>query len=84
MDTNEIKKFVYDKIIEVNDECELTDISLLLDEEILDSVSILYLVTELENEYGIQIPLEDVVEENFKDIIHIADYIVSIASKKDV
>lgn len=84
MSVNEIKKFVYDKIVEIHDECEFSDTSLLLDEEILDSVSILYLVTELENEYGVQIPLEDVVEENFKDIIHIADYIVSIASKKNV
>lgn len=48
---------------------------LLLEEELLDSMSILYLVSEIENEFGLQIPVDEVVEENFKDVESIVKYI---------
>ena len=81
MNSNEIRDFVYETISEVLDECEIEDTTLLLEEEILDSVSILYLVSEIESKYSIQIPIEDIVEENFSDLNHIVAYVRSIIEK---
>ena len=59
-------------------EIEIDESTLLLEEEVLDSVSMLYLVTELENEYKIQIPLDAVTEDNFKNIDSIVKYVFSL------
>lgn len=75
MENNKIRQFIMDIMREIDGEFEINDKTQLLEEELLDSVSILYLVTELENAYGIEIPLEDVVESNFKDLASIERYI---------
>ena len=49
----------------------------------MDSVSILYLITELESAYEIQIPLEDIVEENFRNLECIEKYVVSLIGEKE-
>lgn len=40
----------------------------LLEQQLLDSVELLQLVMELETAFGISIPLEELVEENFADV----------------
>jgi acyl carrier protein len=75
-------KFIADTIIEANGECEFDENTLLLEDEILDSVSILYLVTQLEEKYNIQIPLEDIIEENFKNITCIVKYVKLLISAR--
>jgi acyl carrier protein len=42
---------------------------------ILDSITIVELIVELEGEYGIEIPMVDVVEENFNSVRLIMAYI---------
>ena len=78
MGVKEIEKKIMDIIKEINEEIEIDESTLLLEEEVLDSVSMLYLVTELENEYKIQIPLDDVTEDNFKNIDSIVKYVFSL------
>ncbi len=78
MEVKEIEKKVMDIIKEINEEFEIEESTLLLEQEILDSISMLYLVTELENEYMIQIPLVAVTEDNFKNIDSIAKYVFSL------
>lgn len=73
----EIKEKIKSLILEVS-ETEVNDEDLLLDEEILDSMSILYLVTELEEDYQIQISLDFITEKNFKNVDSIANLIISI------
>ena len=68
MKDREIQQFITDILMEINEEYEINEATQLLEEEILDSVSILYLITELESAYEIQIPLEDIVEENFRNL----------------
>lgn len=72
---NEIKQFIIEKLEEASGIDEVKEDSLLFEEEILDSLSILYLVGEVEEQYGIQIPLEDVIEDNFCTVNHIALYL---------
>lgn len=47
----------------------------LLNSGILDSLSILQLVTYVEKHFGIQVPDEDVVYENFHSIAALSDYL---------
>lgn len=79
MGVKEIEKKIMDIIKEINEEIEIDESTLLLEEEVLDSVSMLYLVTELENEYKIQIPLDAVTEDNFKNIDSIVKYVFSLS-----
>ena len=78
MGVKEIEKKIMDIIKEINEEIEIDESTLLLEEEVLDSVSMLYLVTELENEYKIQIPLDAVTEDKFKNIDSIVKYVFSL------
>lgn len=77
----EIEQFVKNVLEEASGENIDDNSMLLLEEEILDSVSILYLVSELEDKYEIQIPLDDVVENNFKNIESIVEYTMSKIEK---
>lgn len=47
----------------------------LLNGGILDSLSILQLVTFVEKHFGIQVPDEDVVYENFHSVAALSDYL---------
>lgn len=47
----------------------------LLEEEILDSMEILLLISELEDKYQIQIPLESLQLEDFQDILSITKFV---------
>ena len=55
-------------ILEINEFVEIEYDTPLIAEEILDSLSIIYLVTELENEYNILIKEEDINPNNFYSI----------------
>lgn len=83
MKDREIQQFITDILMEINEEYEINEATQLLEEEILDSVSILYLITELESAYEIQIPLEDIVEENFRNLECIEKYVVSLIGEKE-
>lgn len=75
-----IEKFVKKVLEEVTGENINDNKMLLLDEELLDSMSILYLVSEIEDKYGIQIPVEEVVEENFRNIEAVVKYVTKKCS----
>lgn len=70
-----IEQFIKDVLEEVTGETIEDNGLPLLEEEMLDSMSILFLVSEIEDKYAIQVPMEDVVEDNFKNIESIVDYV---------
>lgn len=72
---DKIEQFIKNVLEEITGESVGDNQLLLLEEELLDSMSILYLVSEIEEEYGIQVPVEEIVEENFKNIDMIIKYI---------
>ena len=47
----------------------------LLEEGILDSLSLMYLINEIESLFHINIPLEQIVEENFETVTRIYEFI---------
>lgn len=48
---------------------------------VLDSITIVELSVEIENEYGISIPLEDIIEDNFYTVSKIKGFISSKLAK---
>ena len=69
-------QFIMDKIQEI----AFTDVNsndLLWTDKILDSITIVELIVELEAEYDIEIPMNEVVIENFETVDLIVKYIES-------
>ena len=60
---------------EINPYMEIETDPKLLEEEILDSMEILLLISELEDKYQIQIPLESLQLEDFQDILSITKFV---------
>lgn len=75
MDREEICKFIFDLIEEATGVCNIDGDAELLEGEVLDSLSIVYLVSELENEYEIEIPLVDVIGDNFHSVNCLTEYV---------
>lgn len=71
----DIEQFIKGVLEEITGEAIVDNELLLLEEELLDSMSILFLVSEIEDKYSIQVPMEDVVEDNFKNIDSITMYV---------
>lgn len=63
-----IEELAFSKV-EVNDS--------LWQSKILDSISIVELVVEIENEYGISVPFNEIIEDNFETVANMIKYISS-------
>ncbi len=48
--------------------------------KVLDSITIVELIVELETEYNISIPFKDIIEENFETVSRMVKYISSKVS----
>lgn len=69
-----MEEFLKDKIEEIAFETvELEDS--LWKEKILDSITIVELAVEIENEYGIKIPFEEIIEDNFETLSRLIPYL---------
>ena len=69
-----IQNFVSEKIQEITFR-KVTVEDLLWSDNILDSINIIELVVEIENEFSFQIPTTDIVLENFEKLDSIVKYI---------
>lgn len=80
MDKNdEIEVFKMEKIIQIiktiNPLAKVDETTKLLDEHTLDSLSMITLVSELEDEFDVEISARDIVPENFQTVGAIAQLI---------
>lgn len=73
---DEIKEYLKELIEEATGE-SVDDDTMLFEEEILDSMSILYLIGEIEAQYDIELPPDEVVESNYGSVEAMAQYIES-------
>lgn len=71
-----IKKFIMDTICETLVDVCIDSETQLVEEGILDSITILYLIEELEQEYDIKIDLKEVTESNFSTINAICNLVM--------
>lgn len=53
---------------EMDDSVDYASESALIDDKIIDSLTLTALISELENEFGIEIDMDDIVPENFNSI----------------
>ena len=83
MSKTEIINFLKEIITDIQDEQEVKEDTMLLDEGIIDSVSILYLISEIEDRYEIHVSLEDVNEKNFASIDAISTYVFKLKSEEE-
>lgn len=68
------EKFLIDKIEEI----AFTTVNLndsLWESGVLDSITIVEFATEVEEEFGIEIPFDEIVEENFETLTRLIAYI---------
>ena len=71
----EIKKLIIEKITELQPYVDFDEDTQLLQEDVLDSVSVLVLVQDLEEEYNITIQAEEITGSNFDSVVAIANLI---------
>lgn len=71
-----MEKFILNKIEEITF-TEVGPTDSLWEEKVLDSITIVELVVELENEYKIKIPFNEIVTENFETVERIVAYLKS-------
>ncbi len=67
-----LKRFILDELAPEVDSADLQDDDSLLDSGILDSFGIMSLLAFIEQEYGVEVPAEDIEPENFETIAAIA------------
>ena len=72
-----IRDLIIEILSEIQDMSDIENDTLLVEKGILDSMSILFLVNELEARLGITILLEDIVEGNFNSINQISDFLTN-------
>lgn len=71
-----METFLIDKIQEIAFATVTKDESL-WQARVLDSITIVELVVEIENEFGISIPFNEIVEDNFETVERMINYIQS-------
>jgi len=69
-----MEKFIIDKIEEITF-TEVGPTDSLWEEKVLDSITIVELVVELENEYNIKVPFNEIITENFETVERIVAYL---------
>lgn len=74
MDLNEIKSYIKD-VIEESTGASVDDDTMLFDEEILDSMSILFLISSIESQFDVELPPDEVVQSNYETVERIANYV---------
>lgn len=71
-----MEEFIIDKIEEIAFS-RVKPSDSLWQEKVLDSITIVELVVELESEFGIKIPFNEIVEDNFETVERIVNYLNS-------
>lgn len=71
----ECKEFINEILLEINPYDEITDETNLIEEGIIDSLSLVYIITRIEENYNIKINEELITPDNFINIEKISGII---------
>ncbi len=71
----EIRRFIIDNFLFGKDEGMIEDNGSFLEKGLIDSTGILELVAFVEEKFGIRVPDEDLVPDNFDSVSNLAGYI---------
>lgn len=67
---------------EMDDSVDYASESALIDDKIIDSLTLTALISELENEFGIEIDMDDIVPENFNSIDAMASLVTRLQDEQ--
>ena len=70
-----IREFIATELIDNGNSSELTFENDLLETGLIDSMGIVRLISFIEGEFGLKVPPEDMVVENFQSIEKIEEYL---------
>ncbi len=82
--SDQLRQFIISELTWHGSGEELTDDFPLLDNSVIDSLGIFEIVSFIEEQYGVEIPDEEFVYDNFKDINAIARLVASRTSATEV
>ncbi len=65
---DQIRTYLEAEVIEPGSDIALTEDTQIWDEELIDSMGIMMLIAHIEDEYGVDIDVEDVEVDHFKSV----------------
>lgn len=75
---NTMKKRLLEILEELDPEMDYESCTTLIDDHYIDSLSLISLIADLEEEYDISIPTVEIVPDNFNSVIQIMDMITRL------
>ena len=75
---NTVKERLLEILEELDPEVDYESCTTLIDDHYIDSLSLISLIADLEEEYDISIPTVEIVSDNFNSVIQIMDMIMRL------
>lgn len=75
---NTMKERLLEILEELDPEVDYESCTTLIDDHYIDSLSLISLIADLEEEYDISIPTVEIVSDNFNSVIQIMDMIMRL------
>ena len=77
-----LRKFIQDSLLADHGGAPLGDDDSLIQRGVLDSIGLLQIMTHLEQEFGVRVPDDEVLPENFETVRQIEDLIRRLKEKR--
>jgi len=80
----DIKTYIANEILDGEDIGELDETTPLLELGVLNSMELMNLVSHIEQTYGVKVPSDGIVPDNFQDIHSIIEFIECLGGEREV
>jgi len=77
-----MKEKILEILKEMDDSVDYASEKALIDDKVIDSLTLTALISELENEFGIEIDMDDIVPENFNTIDAMAELVTRLQDEQ--
>ncbi|MCI6238009.1 MAG: acyl carrier protein [Porcincola intestinalis] len=77
-----MKEKILDILKSMDDSIDYLSETKLIDDKIIDSLTLTALISELESEFNIEIDMDDIIPENFNSIDAIADLVTRLQDEQ--
>lgn len=77
-----MKEKILEILKEMDDSVDYAAENALIDDKIIDSLTLTALISELESEFGIEIDMDDIVPENFNTVDAMAELVTRLQDEQ--
>lgn len=77
-----MKEKILEILKEMDDSVDYAAENALIDDKIIDSLTLTALISELESEFGIEIDMDDIVPENFNTVDAMAELVTRLLDEQ--